>query len=232
MRDKAGELFAVACIAADRIVALNSGGGSALLPAPAGKLTLADKAVVNCLLLASGFEMTEINLVRQRLSRLKGGGFLRLAAPAPDMAYILSDGFGDDPAVIALGLTVAPIGTRHQAGELLRDRGIWFRLPEPAKDLLRADEADLPLPDFSAVVTDAFTVSGAVSITDTELTDIAAGIQNFVVREGSTLALSTTFQSNLNFRYDFLLNRIGSHATIGIQHRGSAFTSSNPNSRL
>ena len=80
----------------DRVVALISGGGSALLPAPAPGLTLEDKAAVNRLLLAHGYEITEINLIRQQLSRLKGGGMLRLAAPAPVQAFILSDVIGDD----------------------------------------------------------------------------------------------------------------------------------------
>ncbi len=83
--------------AADRVLALVSGGGSALLPAPAGTISLADKAEVNRLLLASGAEIEEMNLVRQNLSRLKGGGFLRQAAPAPVTALILSDVVGDDP---------------------------------------------------------------------------------------------------------------------------------------
>ena len=71
----------------DRVIALISGGGSALLPAPSMGLTLADKVAVNRLLLANGFEITEINLIRQQLSRLKGGGMVRLAAPAPVTGY-------------------------------------------------------------------------------------------------------------------------------------------------
>ncbi len=63
------------------ILALISGGGSALLPAPAGALTLADKARVNALLLGSGLEIAAMNLIRQQLSDLKGGGFLRYASP-------------------------------------------------------------------------------------------------------------------------------------------------------
>ncbi|MEC9311254.1 MAG: glycerate-2-kinase family protein, partial [Pseudomonadota bacterium] len=66
----------------DRVIALMSGGGSALMVAPAPGLTLADKAEVGRLLLASGLEINEMNLVRQQLSDLKGGGLLRHAAPA------------------------------------------------------------------------------------------------------------------------------------------------------
>lgn len=130
--------------AADRIVALISGGGSAMLPAPAAGLTLQDKAEVNRLLLANGFEIGEINLIRQQLSRLKGGGMLRLAAPAPVIAYILSDVIGDDLRTIASGPTVAPLGDRAAARALLQDRGIWQAMPEAARAHLTADEAPGP----------------------------------------------------------------------------------------
>lgn len=124
----------------DRVVALISGGGSALLPAPVEGLSLADKAEVNKLLLANGYEITEINLVRQQLSQLKGGGMVRLAAPAPVTAFILSDVIGDDLRVIASGPTVSPIGTRHMARALFADRGLWDRLPKAAQAALERDE--------------------------------------------------------------------------------------------
>lgn len=133
---KAGEAVAdllASATADDRVVALISGGGSALLPAPADGLSLADKAEVNKLLLANGYEITEINLVRQQLSRLKGGGMLRLAAPAPVTAFILSDVIGDDLRVIASGPTVAPIGTRADARALFKARNLWDKLPSAVR---------------------------------------------------------------------------------------------------
>ena len=132
--------------AEDRVIALISGGGSALLPAPVGGLTLDDKAEVNRLLLANGFGITEVNLIRQQLSRLKGGGLLRVAAPAPVTAYILSDVIGDDLRVIASGPTVAPIGTREEARELLRARGLWDALPQTARAVLEGKATPAPLP--------------------------------------------------------------------------------------
>lgn len=124
----------------DRVIALISGGGSALLPAPARGLTLADKVAANRLLLANGFEITEINLIRQQLSRLKGGGMLRLAAPAPVAGYILSDVIGDDLRAIGSGPTVAPLGTKGDAMRLLQERDLWTDLP-------MAVRAHLELPD-------------------------------------------------------------------------------------
>lgn len=130
----------------DRVIALISGGGSALLPAPAPGLTLEDKAAVNRLLLANGYEIAEINLIRQQLSRLKGGGMLRLAAPAPVTAFILSDVIGDDLRVIASGPTVAPIGTAAEAKALLEARGVWDRVPDAVRRHLGRAASAKPLP--------------------------------------------------------------------------------------
>ncbi|MGR3794158.1 glycerate kinase type-2 family protein [Vannielia sp. SX4] len=126
----------------ERVLALVSGGGSALLPAPVEGLSLADKAAVNAALLASGADIHQMNLVRQQLSRLKGGGFLRAAAPAEVRALVLSDVLGDDLSTIASGLTAPPSGSRGEAAEMCRSLGIWERLPEPARRHLerQADE--------------------------------------------------------------------------------------------
>ena len=124
----------------DRLVALISGGGSALMVAPAPGLTLADKAAVNKLLLASGLEINDMNLIRQQLSDTKGGGLLRHAAPAQVQAFILSDVIGDDLRAIASGPTVAPIGSRAQAREMLQGAGIWDSAPEAVKAHLSAPE--------------------------------------------------------------------------------------------
>lgn len=124
----------------DRVIALISGGGSALLPAPAPGLSLADKVAVNRLLLANGFEITEINLIRQQLSRLKGGGMLRLAAPAPVTGFILSDVIGDDLRTIASGPTVAPLGSKADARRLFQHRGLWDDLPAPVRLHLAAED--------------------------------------------------------------------------------------------
>ena len=111
------------------VLALISGGGSALLPAPAGGLTLDDKAKVNSLLLGAGLDIVSMNLVRQQLSDLKGGGFLRHAAPHPVTALVLSDVIGDDLSAIASGPTVGPIGTAEGAIAVLKEVGLWGELP-------------------------------------------------------------------------------------------------------
>jgi hydroxypyruvate reductase len=130
--------------ASDRILALISGGGSALLPAPVAGIALQDKAQVSRLLLGCGAQIGEMNLVRQQLSRLKGGGFLRFAGPAPVRALILSDVVGDDFRLIASGLTAAAVGGKKQAVELLKFYGIWCELPMSVQTYLLSPQSELP----------------------------------------------------------------------------------------
>ncbi|PIE14670.1 MAG: glycerate kinase [Rhodobacterales bacterium] len=130
--------------ARDRILALISGGGSALLPAPVAGLSLSDKAEVNRLLLGCGAGIGQINLIRQQLSQLKGGGMLRLAAPARLRALVLSDVIGNDMRLIASGPTAGPVGDKAQAIELLRRYGLWQRVPEAVRAHLSAPQARMP----------------------------------------------------------------------------------------
>jgi hydroxypyruvate reductase len=132
--------------AQDAVLVLVSGGGSALLPAPVPGVTLQDKAQVSNLLLGAGLDITQMNLVRQHLSRLKGGGVLHAAAPAPVTALILSDVVGDDLRVIASGPTVAPIGTRAEAMRLLEEHDLWQRVPASVRAALRNDDPPRRLP--------------------------------------------------------------------------------------
>ena len=130
----------------DRVFALISGGGSALVPAPLPPLTLEDKQAVNRILLESGLDIGAMNLIRQQLSDLKGGGFLRHAAPAPVTALILSDVIGNDLSAIASGPTMAPLGTREAARLLLQDHGLLEDFPETAQVLLNTGAPEILLP--------------------------------------------------------------------------------------
>lgn len=134
------------------VLALISGGGSALSPAPAGELTLADKICVNGLLLGSGLPIQKMNLVRQQLSDLKGGGFLRHAAPHPVTALILSDVVGDDLSAIASGPTVAPLGSATDAMALLHQAGLWDRVPQHVRDHLMAAPVLTELPEATNIL--------------------------------------------------------------------------------
>ncbi|MDP5085672.1 MAG: DUF4147 domain-containing protein [Yoonia sp.] len=134
------------------VLALISGGGSALLPAPAGALTLDDKAAVNALLLGAGLDITAMNLIRQQLSALKGGGLLRHAAPHHVTALILSDVIGDDLATIASGPTVGPLGTAQDAIALLKQADLWFQVPDSVRVHLQAAGSPPAVPDATNIL--------------------------------------------------------------------------------
>lgn len=114
----------------DLVICAISGGGSALLVAPAEGVTLADKQVVTQLLLGCGADIHEINTVRKHLSRAKGGGLARAAFPATVVSLILSDVIGDDLNVIASGPAVPDTSTFADARDVFSKYDIWHRLPE------------------------------------------------------------------------------------------------------
>ncbi|ELZ43805.1 hydroxypyruvate reductase [Halorubrum californiense DSM 19288] len=87
----------------DLVIGLLTGGGSALLAAPATEIDLDDLRETTEALLASGATISEINAVRKHLSAVKGGRLARAAAPADVLGLAISDVTGDDPAVIASG---------------------------------------------------------------------------------------------------------------------------------
>ena len=108
----------------DTVLALISGGGSALLTAPAGDITLEEKRAVNTALLKSGADIGVMNTVRKHLSRVKGGGLAAAAYPARTLALMISDVPGDDPAIIASGPTVGTETGPADAAALLTRYGI------------------------------------------------------------------------------------------------------------
>jgi hydroxypyruvate reductase len=91
----------------DLVVCLLSGGGSALLEAPAPGVTFDEIRALNRALLASGASISEINCVRKHVSAIKGGRLAAAAWPARVMTFAVSDVPGDDPSTIASGPTVA-----------------------------------------------------------------------------------------------------------------------------
>jgi len=122
LADGAGERDLVLCVI--------SGGGSALLVAPAEGVTLADKQEVTRLLLACGADIHEINTVRKHLSRAKGGGLARFAYPATVVSLILSDVVGDDLNVIASGPAVPDTSTFADTRQVFDRYDIWHELPK------------------------------------------------------------------------------------------------------
>ncbi len=132
------------------VLVLVSGGGSALMPAPAAPITLEEKIATTDLLLACGADIVQINCVRKHLSDFKGGGLTRMAAPADLHALILSDVIGDDLSAIASGPTVPDATTFAEAIAILEEGGVWDRVPASVKTRLEqgraGDTAETPKP--------------------------------------------------------------------------------------
>jgi hydroxypyruvate reductase len=127
----------------DLLLALISGGASALLADPAPPIELADLKRLTGALLRSGANISEINAVRKHISVLKGGGLVKLAAPAPTLALLLSDVVGDAPSAIASGLTAPDPTTLDDARRVLERYGI--EPPESvAEHLKNAPETPKP----------------------------------------------------------------------------------------
>jgi glycerate 2-kinase len=112
----------------DFVLALISGGASALLCAPSDGVSLAEKQAVNAALLACGAPISAMNTVRKHLSRVKGGQLAAAAYPATMLALMISDVPGDDPAFIGSGPTVGDATTPDAAAAIL-DR---WKVPVPA----------------------------------------------------------------------------------------------------
>jgi hydroxypyruvate reductase len=123
----------------DLVLALISGGGSALLELLQPGLGLADLQSVNAQLLRCGAAIHEINTIRKRLSRIKGGGLLRLAHPARVLGLILSDVVGNPLDLIASGPTVAAADDSRGGADEVASLIAKHRLAEVLPDnVLRA----------------------------------------------------------------------------------------------
>ncbi|MBA3476983.1 MAG: glycerate kinase [Lautropia sp.] len=128
----------------DLVVCLISGGGSALLAAPAEGVTFEDKQLVNKALLRSGAAIGEMNCVRKHLSAIKGGRLAARCAPARVVTLLISDVPGDDPAVIASGPTVPDPTTCADALAILRRYRI--EIPPTVRSALAAGALETPKP--------------------------------------------------------------------------------------
>jgi hydroxypyruvate reductase len=128
----------------DLVIALVSGGGSALLSLPAPGITFAEKQEVNRALLASGAAIDEMNCVRKHLSAIKGGRLAAACAPAPVLTLLISDVPGDAPEVIASGPTLPDATTCADALAICARYGI--ALPAAARQGLESGAFETPKP--------------------------------------------------------------------------------------
>ncbi|MBG1232200.1 glycerate kinase type-2 family protein [Aestuariivirga litoralis] len=136
----------------DLVVALVSGGASALLSLPAEGLTLEDKRAVNTALLKSGAPIAEMNIVRKHLSSIKGGRLAATAYPARVETLIISDVPGDDVSAVGSGPTAPDPSTFEQARAIIAKYGIEVPV-SVARHLAEAkDETPKALPHARATL--------------------------------------------------------------------------------
>ncbi len=142
--DHQGEIAAAAMLdltsrATDRdlVLALISGGASALAPAPAQGITLADKQETTRILLECGADIHEINTIRKHLSRIKGGQLCSHANGARIMTLILSDVIGDDLDIIGSGMTAPDMSYFKDCKIIFGKYGIWEKVPAPVHNRIQ-----------------------------------------------------------------------------------------------
>jgi glycerate 2-kinase len=128
----------------DLVIALVSGGGSALLSLPAPGITFAEKQAINRALLESGAAIDEMNCVRKHLSAIKGGRLAAACAPAPVHTLLISDVPGDAPEIIASGPTLPDTTTCADALAICARYGI--ELPAAARKGLDSGAFETPKP--------------------------------------------------------------------------------------
>ena len=128
----------------DQLLALISGGGSALLALPVDGVSLDDKRRVTRELLFCGATISQINCVRTHLSQVKGGRLAALAHPAEVVTLAFSDVPGDDPALIASGPTVADRTTLADARRVIERYRIT--VPDNVMAVLSDDRHATPRP--------------------------------------------------------------------------------------
>lgn len=165
----------------DVVLCLLSGGGSALLPAPAEGISLADKQHVTQVLHACGASINEMNAVRKHLSRIKGGG-LAAVCRCRLITLILSDVVGDPLDVIASGPTAADPTTFADALAVLQRYDLLQRAPPAVVQHLRRGAA------------------GAIPET---LKELPGSVHNLVIGS-NTLALTAAAQQAEQLGYQVL----------------------------
>lgn len=188
----------------DRLLLLLSGGGSALLCAPAEGVSAADKRALTTSLLRSGASIGEMNAVRKHLSRIKGGRLSAAAFPAETVTLAMSDVPGDDPATIASGPSVADPSTLAEARAILARFGIDVppsiaqTLHDPANETPKPGDARLARSHFRIIARPADALAAA------ERTARAAGCD--VLNLGDAVAGEARLVA-------------GAHAQLALRHR-------------
>lgn len=131
----------------DTVLFLLSGGGSALFEKPL--ICPEELQNVTCQLLACGADIESINMIRKRLSAVKGGRFAQACQPAHVYNIILSDVLGDRVDVIASGPACADMSTAADAMAVAKKYGL--QLSDKAWQLLQ-EQTPKQVSNVTAVV--------------------------------------------------------------------------------
>jgi glycerate 2-kinase len=150
----------------DLVLALMSGGGSAVLSNPAPPVTLASFRALTSALLKSGANIVEINTVRKHLSAISGGRLAAAAMPARVLTLGISDVPGDDPSTIGSGPTVPDPTTLADARAVLAKYAI---LPAPEISARLRDPAaetpkHLPNADYKMIAAPIQSLDAAAAV--------------------------------------------------------------------
>lgn len=170
----------------DLVVCLISGGASALLPLPAGGITLEEKQEVTRLLLACGAPIEHINAVRKHISSIKGGQLARLAVPAAVESLLLSDVIGDPVDVIGSGPTAPDVSTFADVSRIFDLYGIRQRVPESIRQRIECG------------------IEGAIPETPKPDDPLFARVRNTVIG-GNSLALEAAARAARSLGYRTLI---------------------------
>ncbi|WP_455273965.1 glycerate kinase type-2 family protein [Rhizobium herbae] len=167
----------------DLVVALICGGGSALLPLPAGDLTLDDEIAVNRALLASGAPISAMNAIRKHVSGIKGGRLAATAWPAKVVSLVVSDIPGDDPALVASGPTIPDHSNREDALRYIERYRL--ELPEKVMAFIRSHASAAPSPADREFRRNAvrLVASAAVSLEAAAEKARAAGVEAVILSD-------------------------------------------------
>jgi hydroxypyruvate reductase len=183
--------------AGDVLLALISGGGSALIEAPRSPVSLEDLATATDLLLRAGAPIQDLNALRIPLSLIKGGGLRRAARAATVVTLVLSDVLGNDPRIIASGPTIWADPNPTLARAVLDRYRLLDRVPRSVIDALALSEGE-GVPPNGATLPDVVEVVGdnARAVAAIEAAAGADGYRPRVIwtdRRGEAAALATTW---------------------------------------
>ncbi|MGI3163945.1 glycerate kinase type-2 family protein [Pseudooceanicola sp. 200-1SW] len=214
----------------DLVVALITGGGSALLAAPPAGLSLEDEQALNTALLHSGAPISAMNAIRKQVSAVKGGRLAAAAAPARVVSLIVSDVPGDDPAQVASGPTVPCAKGRAEAMAAIRTHNI--PVPQRVQDFLDSAPEDAPDPadpvfarnEVHVIASAARSLEAAAALAEAEglpaviLSDAMEGEAREVARVQAAIAREVRLKGR-PFRAPVLILS-GGETTVTLRHKG------------